>query len=53
MIVYCEDGETLVLGGAIFPEGMFGLISILKDGAALDSLRSVLAEARPGPSRAK
>ena len=52
-IVYTEDEDTLVPGGSVLPEGMFGLVAILKDPAAVADLRRVLARARHGPAKSR
>ena len=53
IIVYKDDESTLAIGASVFPEGMFGLVAILKSETTVAQIRSVLTRASPGPSRAK
>jgi len=53
IIVYSTGEEILILGGTVFPDGMFGLVSILDKREAIGSLKYALANARPGPARTR
>jgi hypothetical protein len=48
-----DDQGTVVIGTVVFPEGMFGLVSVFRNEQTRLVLKNVLRQARPGPSRSK
>ncbi len=46
-----DDQGTVVAGTAVFPRGMFGVVSIFRSEQTRVALKDVLRQARPGPSR--